>query len=180
MSRYETDIAPLKRRFCFAAALFLVTAMACVSQIRSRRLLEKTHDELVRAKAGLVRVREAGATRRNTLEMLKNLQMHGAANTSAERRIYGKIDELNTRLKPDELTISAIERKGDEVLLQYSFKFINPNYNDFLNTVNYLEGSVFPLTTVNAVAITQAEAGGKKMLACSVNGKVLTSEKQKP
>jgi hypothetical protein len=179
MSRYEADILPLKKRFWIAAGLLLVVAIICVSQIRNRRLLEKTRSELVRAKTGLTVLREASANRKQALDALKAMYMQGAK-TSPERLIYGKIDELSARLKPDDVTFSAIEKKADEVSLQFSFKFINPNYNDFLNNVSYLEGSTFPVTMVSAVAIKQADVGGKPVLSCSITGKVLTSEKSKP
>jgi hypothetical protein len=131
---------------------------------------------LVRAEAGLARLREASTNRKKTLETLKTFYAQGDR-TSAERVIYGKIDELNARLRPDDLTISAIEKKGDEISLQYSFKFINPNFNEFLNNISYLESSIFPLTLVSAVAVAQADVGGKNVISCSINGKVLTSDK---
>jgi hypothetical protein len=180
MNIYESDIRPLKKRFWAAAALLLVVAVVCVSQIRTWRLLEKTHDELVKAKSGLMRVREGSANRRTILTTLKSQYMLNTAGSSAERLVYGKIDDLKARLNPDEVAISAIEKKEGVVSLPYSFKFINPNYNDFLNSVSYLEGSAFPLTVVNSVAVTQVETGGKGALTCTVSGKVLISEKSKP
>lgn len=176
---YRTDISPLNKRFLVAAVMFLVSAMICVGQIRSRRLLEKTRDELLRAKAGFSQLQQATKDRRNALETLKSMYAHGA-HTSAERIIYGKIDELNALLRPSNMTISTIERKGDEVSLQYSFKFVNPDYNDFLNNIGYLEGSVFPLTVVSAVAIMKAEIDGRSVLSCSIDGKVMTSDKGGP
>jgi hypothetical protein len=180
MSLYETDIKPLKKRFWVAAVLVLVVATVSVSLIRTRRLLEKTQSEMLKAKSGLTRVREASANRTTVLATLKSQYMQNAGATSPERLVYGKIDELKARLNPDDVTISAIEKKEGEVSLQYSFKFTNPNYNDFLNTVSYLEGSVFPLTVVNSVAISQADAAGKGALSGTVSGRVVTSEKIKP
>jgi hypothetical protein len=180
MSKYEADITPLIRRFWIATALLLIAAIVCVALTRTRRLMEKTHDGLLKARAGLGRVREAGESREKALATLKTLYMQSSAGTSPERLIYAKIDELNTRLRPDDMTISAIEKKGGEVSLQYTFKFINPNYNELLNNVSYLGGNIFPLTTVSTVTIAQAEAGGKSVLNCTVTGKVLTSEKNGP
>ena len=179
MSRYEAYITPRVKLFWIAAGLLLLTAMICVSQVRSRRLQEKTHSELVRAKAGLLQLREASANRKQALQTLKAMYLQGGK-ISSERLIYGKIDELSDRLKPDDIIISSLEKKADEASLQFTFKFINPNYNDFLNNVSYLEGSVFPLTIVSTVAITQAEVSGKSVLACSITGKILTSESSKP
>lgn len=180
MSRYELDIMPLKKRFWMAVAFFLVMAMAFVSQSRTRHLLEKTHDELTRAKAGLARVKEANMNRRKVLGILKTQYMLGVTNTSDERLLYGKMDDLKARLRPDDFAVSAIERKRGEVSLPYTLKFINPDYCDFLNTISYLEGTVFPFTVVSAVSITQADASGKGVVSCTINGKVLTSESSRP
>jgi hypothetical protein len=180
MSSYATDIKPLQKRFWIVTTLLLLVAIACVSQIRNRRLLEKTHTELLKARVGLGKVRDASANRKTVLATLKSQYMQKTGGTSPERLIYGKIDELKARLNPDDVTIGAIEKKEGEVSLQYTFKFTNPNYNDFLNTVSYLEGSVFPLTVVSTVAITQADAGGKGVLSGTVNGKIITSEMIKP
>lgn len=180
MSKYEADLTPLIRRFCIATALLLIAAVLCVGLTRTRRLLEKTHDDLLKARAGLGRVREASESREKALATLKTLYMQTAANRSPERLIYAKVDELTARLRPDDQSISAITRAGGEVSLQYTFKFINPNYNEFLNTVSYLGGNIFPLTTVSTVVIAQSEAGGKSVLNCTVTGKILTSEKIGP
>jgi len=174
------DIRPLKLRFWIAATLLLVTALACASQTRNRRLLEQTQEGLLRAKAGLTRVREARATRANDLSALKAQYSQSAAGSSAERLLYGRVDELKARFRPDDLTISPIERKGGELSLQYSLRFINPNYDDFLNAVAYLDGAVFPLTLVSAVAITQADAGGRGVVTCTVSGQLLTGAKATP
>jgi len=180
MSKYEADITPLIRRFWISTALLLIAAIICVSLTRTRRLMEKTHDGLLKASAGLGRVREASESREKALAILKTLYMQSAASTSPERQIYAKVDELTARLRPDDLTISTIEKKGIEVSLQYTFKFINPNYNEFLNNVSYLGGNIFPLTTVSTVVIAQSEAGGKSVLTCTVTGKILTSERIGP
>lgn len=180
MSRYEADIIPVNKRFRIAVALFLVTALACAGMSRARKQLEATHDNLIKAKAGLAKVREANQNRRNALGILKTEYLLGETNISDERLLYGKMDDLKARLRPDDLTISPIERKSGEVSLPYTLKFVNPDYNDFLNTISYLEGTVFPFTVVNSVAIIRAEAGGKGVVSFTINGRVVTSESKKP
>jgi len=180
MNRYEAELTPLIKRFWLATALLLIAAMVCAGLTRSRRLMEKTHDALLKAGAGLTRMREASEGREKALATLKTMYMLSAADRSPERLIYAKIDELSSRLKPDDLSFSAIEKKAGEVSLQYTFKFTDPNYTDLLNNISYLGGSVFPLTTVVSVTITQAEAEGKSVLTCTITGKVITSEKIGP
>jgi hypothetical protein len=180
MNEYELHMMPLKKRFWLSVALFLVMAMVCTSMLRARRLQGRTQAELVKAQAGLAKLKVTNLNRRNALGILKTEYLLGVTNISDERLLYSKMDELKARLKPDDLTVSGIEKKGGTVSLPYTLKFINTDYNDFLNTISYLEGAVFPFTTVNSVTIAQADAGGKNVVAFTINGKVLTSESKKP
>ena len=179
-SRGEMDIKPFVQRFRMAAALLLVAALACASQVRTRRLLEQTHGDLVRAESGLDRVRQASRERRHALTTLKAQYLPGDTHLSAERILYERIDDLKARFSPQEMNVSALERRGEEVSLQYSLKFVNPNYGDFLNTVGYLDGAVFPSSLVSAVEVTRVDVAGKAMLSCSVSGKLLSSAKGGP
>jgi len=179
-SRYENDLKPLKKRFFITALLFLIAAITFVTLQRNRRQLEKTFDNLTRAQVGLTRVKEANANRRQVLTALKSQFGHGTQNISPEMVLYGKIDEIKARLNPNDMTIATVEKKGGEASLQYTLAFSNQDFNNLLNAINYLHGSVFPLAPVNSVAITQSEAKGSGEASFKVTGKVITSEKIKP
>jgi hypothetical protein len=113
-SRYESDLKPLKMRFFMAAALLLAVAVVCVSQLRSRLLLEQTFEGLTRAQSGLAQVKEAITNRKHILAMLQTQFGLGVQNSSPEMILYGKIDEIKTRLHPDDITITPVEKKGGE------------------------------------------------------------------
>lgn len=178
--RYEAAIRPLKRRLLMATALFLVLATACAFQERERRKLEKTHKELARAKDGLARVREATRNRREALAALRSQLGQELESNSPERLIYGRIDEIKTRFKPDDMAITAMEKKGGDASIQYTLKFNNSNYCDFLNAVGYLQRTVFPFTPVDSITVSQGELNGKGIVAFTVNGKVLSPVRNRP
>ena len=179
-NRYESALKPLKVRFFIAAALLLIVGIACAAQLRNRLLLEKTSAELTRAQSGLVRVKAASANRRQVLTALQSQLGQGVQKSSPEMILYGKVDELKTHLNPDDMTITAVERKGGEASLQYTLTFGNADFNHLLNSVNYLQSAVFPLTPVNFIAVTQSESKGTTGVSFKVTGKVITSEKMKP
>lgn len=179
-SRYERGLKPAKRGFWIAAILFVALSTTVAVQERSRRVLEKTHGELTRAKEGLARVKGACLSRRQALTSLKSQFVQNNETTSPERLIYGKIDEIKARLKPDDMTIAALEKKEGDVSLQFTLKFINPNYCELLNSVNQLQQAVFPFTPVNSIAVTQAEQNGKGVVEFTIIGSVLTPERNKP
>lgn len=176
-NRFENDLRPLKVRFLIAAALFLVVAIVSVSQFRWRRHLEKTSEELTRAKSGLVRVREANVNRRLVLTALQSKFAQGAQNSSPEMVLYTKIDDIRASLKPDDMTISAVTRGGGEASIQYTLTFKNPEFNNLLNTVSHLHGAVFPLTPVSSIVVTPSGADG---VSYTVAGAVITNERIKP
>ncbi len=179
-SRYKRDIKPLKRVFLIATLLFVATATTFAIQERSRRVLEKTLAELARAREGLSRLKEAGMNRRQALSTLKSQLAKDVATSSPERLIYGKVDEIKARLKPDDMTIGALEKKGGDISLPFTLKFTNPNYCNLLNAVSQLQQSAFPFTPVNSIAISQAEQNGKGVVEFTINGTVLTPERNKP
>lgn len=179
-NRYEIALKPLKVRFFIAAALLLALAVACVLQLRSRLLLEKTSAELTMAQSGLARVKSAGANRRQVLTALQSQLGQDSQKNSPEIIIYGKVDELKTHLNPDDMTITAIEKKGGEASLQYTLTFTKADFNHLLNSVNYLQRAVFPLSPVTSIAVTQSESKGTAGVSFKVTGKVITSEKIKP
>lgn len=179
-TQYEIAIRPLKIRFWIAAALFLVVAMAAAQLARTQRLQEKTYSELVRAKGGFDKLKDANSNRRQALAVLKAQLGNRADKNSPESVIYTKLDEIKERLRPDDLTVTAIERKGGEVSLPYTLKFNNYDYNRFLNAISYLQEGILPLTPVHSVTITQADDSGKGMVLFTITGKVLTNQKSKP
>ncbi len=178
--RYDRAIRPLKLGFLIATALFLVLATALVFLKRNHRLLDKTHGELVRAKEGLARVKEAGQNRTQALATLKGQLAKGLETSSPERLIYGKVDEIKAQLKPDDMTIASVEKKGGDASLQYTLKFVNPGYCDLLNAVNRLQQAVFPFAPVDSIAVSQAEQGGKGVVEFTVTGTIQTIDRATP
>ena len=180
VTHYESDIRPQKTRFRIAAALFLVVAVVCVGQARNRRLQEKTYTELLRAKSGLDKLKQANLNRRHALTTLKAQLGNNSETNSPERLVYGKLDEIRERLRPDDLTVASIEKKGGEVSIPYTLKFTNHDYNTFLNAISYLQEGTLPLAPVSSIVISQAVDAGKNVVLFTVTGKVLINEKRKP
>ena len=179
-NRYEPGITPVKRVFLIAAAVFLLLATIVALQERKRLVLVKTIEELDRAKGGGAQIKTATLNRRQALPIIKSMFVPGSESLSPERLVYGKVDEIRTRLKPDDMTITALEEKGGCVSLQYTLKFANPKYNELLNTISQLQQNVFPFTPVNGIALTQTERNGKGAVEFTISGSVLTHDRHTP
>jgi hypothetical protein len=163
-----------------AAALFLVSATVCASQVRIRKVQEMTLEGLNRSLTGLQNVRAASANRRQALAAIQSQFGHGGQHISAELVLYSKVDEIKTRLNPNDMTISAVEKKDGEVSIQYTLKLTGQDFNTLLNSISYLHGSVFPLAPVSSVIIARSDAKGTGGVSSMVTGKIITSEIKKP
>jgi hypothetical protein len=177
---YELGLKPLKLRFLIVATLFIALAASVAIHERSRRVLEKTGSELTRAKSGLAQVKEASMNRRVALANIKSQIFMDSGSGSPEGLIYGKVDEIKARLKPDDMTITALEKKEGNVSLTYTLKFINTNYCEMLNAVSHLQQDVFPFAPVNTIALAPAEQNGKGVVEFTIIGSVLTPDRSKP
>lgn len=177
VNQYDKDLRPLKIRFLIAALLSLTVAVACVAQVRARRLEENVHKDLVKAKSGLDRLKEANVNRKKALDALKRQFGSGTIENSPERLIYEKLDEIKGRVRLGELTVTTVAREGGEVYMPYTFKFRDQNYNEVLNAISYLQEAAFPLTPVKSVEISLGDEKGKGSLIFTISGRVLTTEK---
>lgn len=178
--RYESSLNKLKTAFMLTVALTVAVAVVAVVQVKERRALEKSIEELTQVKAGLERVRVANANRRQVLAAIRSQYDRSDRTGSAEMVLYRKYDELQSDLNPDEISAPGIERKGGEVSLPFVITFNNPDFNVLLNTANALHGNLSPLMPVSAVSIVQGEGRGAGSLICSITGKIVTSDRVKP
>ena len=178
-SGYTDVLKPLKVRFFIAATLLLAVAVTSTQLYKSRTSLKNTLEGLAKAQSGLIRVKEAIANRRLLLTTLQTQLGQGSHSNSPEVILYQKVDEIKARLNPEDMTITAVEKKAGEASLLYTLTFNSKDFNSLLNAINYLHGAVFPSSPVSSVAVTQS-AGEKAGVSFKVTGRIVTSEKPKP
>ncbi len=180
IGRYENGLKRPKMLFWIVFLLCLTVTTLWADQQRSRRILEKEYREYLRAQDGQSRVMEAAANRRVVLTALRSALPEEPGSDSPEGLIYGRIDQIKTRLKPDEMTIATLVKKGGELSLQYSLTFIDPGYCDLLNAVAYLRHSTTLFTPVNSLAVSQVEQNGRGGISFIIKGTVVLPEGSKP
>ncbi|MDD2851524.1 MAG: hypothetical protein PHY09_06430 [Desulfuromonadaceae bacterium] len=170
----------LKRWFFIAAALLLLAAVAWITELRQRIVLEKSLKELARAQSGLSRLKAASASRRQMITTLQSQLGQGPVKKSPEMVLYEKSEEMQTALKADDMIFSGIAKNGGEASLQFTLTFNNPDYTTLLNTVSSLHTAAFPLTPISSIVVTQSSVKGTEGLSVKVVGKIITIEKAKP
>lgn len=178
--RYDDLLMTLRRRFVAAAVVLFVMAMVCVYLERTGRQLDKTHKELLRAEAGLSRVKQAAASHRQTLAALKAQFERLDTKSSTARVVYGRVDEIQASYKPDEMSIGSLEKKGNDVSLSYIMKFVDIDYSRFLTIVHELQRGVFPVSQVTSILIGQAPLEGKGSVTFTIHGAITSIEKSQP
>jgi hypothetical protein len=179
-NRYENHLHSASRAFYIVAALLLATGIALVSQIRNRRVLEKTLEEVTHAQSGLGRVKEAATNRRQTLTALKSQLDTNVKLNSPEMVLYRKFDVLKAQLNADDMTMVSLEKKGEEASLQFYIVFNNPDFNSLLNTVSRIHTGTFPLTPISAISISQSDGKGTNGLTYKITGRIITGNKVNP
>ncbi|MDD5284968.1 MAG: hypothetical protein PHD54_03865 [Desulfuromonadaceae bacterium] len=182
MNRYQHILKPYKRNFLLATALFLLLSTAFSFQERERRFLqmEKKQRDLIHAKEVLSRIQNATQDRRSALATIKSQFTEDTQKITAARKIYSLVDEIKTRYKPDDMVIDAIEKKGEDVSLNYTLSFSNTDYSALLNSIGQLQRNVFPFTPVESVAISQKEIEGRGVVLNVIKGRIITFEGIKP
>lgn len=171
---YESSLKPDKLLFSAAAGLLLIVLTSFTIQAKNRIFLEKTVTELTSASSGLSRLKTATANRKQVLAALKNKFDQNISTSSPEMVLYKKFDYLQAALKPDGINVTNVEKKGGEASISFTLTFNNPDFNALLNTVTDLHGSIFPMTPVSAISVTQNELKNGGGITYKITGKIIT------
>lgn len=180
MNNRTISVDMLKRWFFLAAALLLLVAVAWVTELRQRLVLEKSLKELSRAENGLSQMKAASESRRQAIAALQSRFGQGHAKRSPEMVLYEKAEEMQASLKTGDMIISGIAKTGGEASMPFTLAFNNPDYTTLLNTISSLHTAEFPLTPISSVEIAQSYAKGSEGLSVKVIGKIVTIENTKP
>lgn len=178
--RYDELLKPLRKRFLTGVLLLFIITLLCVYQERTKQLLNKTHKELLRAQDGMSRVKQAIVNRKQALAVFRSQLEKVDDAVSTARIVYSKVDEINAAYRPDEITIGSIEKKGTDVTLSYTLKFVDMDYNRFLTIINELQRGTYPVSQVTSLSIVQSALGGKGAISYSISGILAVIEKVKP
>lgn len=179
-SENKNRLKPAVMRFYMAALLLFTLAVASVSQMRTRKVLEKTLDDITQAQAGLTKVKDASANRVQALALIKSQLDQKAQQSSPEMILYRKYDELKGRLNPDDMTMAAIEKKDGAASLQFSLFFNNPDFNAFLNIASALNAGTFPMTPISTITVAQGDSKGTGGVTYKITGRIITDNKAMP
>ncbi len=77
---------------------------------------------------------------------------------TAEELMYIRVDELKSRFRDAEVSITNIEYKGNEINMTIGIKAGKmKDYTAFVNNVGYLQSLKFPFFSINAVSLFQSQ-----------------------
>ncbi len=145
------------------SAYYLLSGMLFVLVLSGIIMLGKYEDALVatastlqKARGNLMRTREAGS-HVNSLLMDMKMLLPDSVSDNPERLVLKGLDEMKSRLKDAEITITNIEYKGDEIILPVHMKARMKDYAAFVNMVGYLQSMRFPFFIINTVSLAHAQ-----------------------
>ncbi|MBF0558694.1 MAG: hypothetical protein HQL08_07940 [Nitrospirae bacterium] len=144
--------------YCLAAGLvFTIILSAVILSGKYRDSLAIAVDTLQKARLNLMQVRDANRLVDSSLSGIKAIVPPGVFSIQPEVALLERIDDMKERAKDAEITVSNIDRKGDEVSLPVTMRSGVRDYTDLVNTVGYLESMRFPFFSITNVSITPSQ-----------------------
>lgn len=119
-----------------------------------RKSMADTYTKLQQVRANMVKIRADLAQMKTAAALMKRDGPSGISPSTAERRILLTVDDLNTRLKAAELTVSAFTRNNQEVHLPISIKGSFDDYSQFLNLIGSLQAMNGPFFPIESLSIS--------------------------
>ncbi len=161
MRQADVDSGLKKLLFLYAVSgvLFLIALGGVIVLKKYGDSLSNTMNRLQTAKQNLIRIKEAHKDIAETIAEMKSIVPEDAAVRGPEERIFIGIDELKSRLKNAEVSITNIEYKGDEVSLPVGIKAsaAGKDYAAFVNAVGYLQSMSFPFFSIGSISISASQ-----------------------
>lgn len=152
----DSGLKKLLFLYAVSGTLFLITLGGVIVLKKYGDSLSNTVNMLQTAKQNLVRIKESHKDIAETIAEVKSIVPKDAAARSSEESIFIGIDELKSRLKNAEVSVTSIEYKGDEVSLPVSIKVsaAGENYAAVVNVVGYLQSMSFPFFSTGGLSLS--------------------------
>ncbi|MCL4455998.1 MAG: hypothetical protein M1147_02640 [Nitrospirae bacterium] len=117
-----------------------------------------TLKSLQTAKQNVFSMREAIEDIDKTIAEAKMILPDAFNKKTAEELMYIRIDELKSRFRDAEVSITNIEYKGNEISMPVGIKANKmKDYTAFVNNIGYLQSLKFPFFFISSVAVFQSQ-----------------------
>lgn len=152
----------LKRLFIYYVISGILFLMALAGVIVSKEYgdsLHNTLNKLQAVKLNIIRMKDAQDDVVKTISEARSVVPSDLGARSPEERIFISLDELKSRMKNAEISVTNMEYKGDEVSLPVTIKaaVVGKDYASFMNNTGYLQSLSFPFFSISNISILQSQ-----------------------
>lgn len=152
----------LKRLFIYyiiSGILFLIALTGVVISKKYSDSLYDTLNKLQAVKLNIIRMKDAEDYIIQTISEARSVVPSDLGARSPEECIFISLDELKSRIKNADISVTNMEYKGDEVSLPVTIKatVVGKDYASFVNNLGYLQSLSFPFFSISNISISQSE-----------------------
>ena len=89
---------------------------------------------------------------------------------TTEADVLLALDVLKSRLKSSSISIDALEKKEDDVILPVTIRGALSDYQRFMNDLGYLQSLKFPFFVIRSLSLDKLEREQKEIVSFEIKG----------
>ncbi|MBF0327976.1 MAG: hypothetical protein HQL10_02350 [Nitrospirae bacterium] len=158
--------------FYICSILILTGVIIAISlAIRHKQALAEDIISLQNIKSNLVKMKNAPEIINAALEDIKKAIPEKDIKTP-EVLVFAAVDELKAKFEGSDVSFTAIENKGVEIIMPVTIKGSFDDYTDFTNKVGNLQAWKTPFFVIDSISLTEGK--GNTSVAFELKARIRT------
>ena len=171
----QKKLKPFFVSYIIALTVFLILLSCAVLSDRYAASLDETLSKFQILKINLIKIRNVVEGMKGTLIDAAKLISPGVSKESSATHIYVGLDTLRSHVGKAQVTVTAIEDKGNELTMPVTITGPIVDYPAFLNTLGRLQSMRFPFFAITNLTMARNIAGdGGATFSFEIRGVIST------
>jgi hypothetical protein len=160
--------------------LYIASALCCtlvfcggILADRYASSLLKSYDLFQTIKVRKVNMKEAIKNIDLAISQVRTEMPGGMSAETTEAEVLLALDILKSRLKSSSISIDALEKNENDVILPVVIRGALSDYQTFMNDLGYLQSLKFPFFVIHSLSLDKLEREKKELVVFEIKG-VLT------
>ncbi|HAK88649.1 MAG TPA: hypothetical protein DHV16_07565 [Nitrospiraceae bacterium] len=178
MDNRHYNLKNLLTGYIAASILLIIVVSGIIVAKKYGDSVFATRKSLQTAKQNVFGMKEAIGDIDKTIAEAKMIMPDIFDKKTAEELIYIRIDELKSRFRDAEVSITNIEYKGNEIGMPVGIKANKmKDYTAFVNNIGWLQSLKFPFFSISSIAVFQSQ--DKTAVSYEIKGALRTLKDSK-
>ena len=176
----QKKLKPFFVSYLIALTVFLILLSGAVLSARYTASLDETLSKFQVLRINLIKIRNVVEDMKGTLIDAAKLISPGVSKESSATRMYVGLDTLRTNVGKAQITVAAIEDKGNELTMPVTITGPVVDYPAFLSSLGRLQSMRFPFFAITNLTMARNIVGdGGATFSFEIRG-VLSTPKIEP